>query len=163
MVFIVREAVCADVDFLVDMVAVACDWRSGVRVRSASAVLASPQTARYVAGWPETGEGGVVAELVGLGPVGACWWRYLPVHDPGYGFVRVDIPEVTVGVTARHRGAGAGDALLRGLIALADEARLPGLSLSVEPENFAIRWYERLGFIPVGTNDGSVTMLLTLG
>ena len=53
--------------------------------------------------------------------------------------------------------------MLRSLIALADQARLPGLSLSVEPENFAICLYERLGFMAVGTNGGSVTMLLTLG
>ena len=158
-----REAVPGDVDFLVDMVAVAFDWRTGVHVRSAPDVLASPETARYVSGWPQPGEGGVVAEVVGLGLVGACWWRYLPVDDPGYGFVRVEIPEVTVGVIAKHRGAGVGDALLRSLIALADQARLPGLSLSVEPENFAICLYERLGFMAVGTNGGSVTMLLTLG
>lgn len=163
MVLIVREAVPEDVGFLVDMVAVAFDWRTDAHVRSALDVLASPETARYVSGWPQAGDGGVVAELVGLGPVGACWWRYLPVDDPGYGFVRVEIPEVTVGVIAKQRGAGVGDALLRRLISLADQARLPGLSLSVEPENYAIRLYERLGFMPVGTNGGSVTMLLTLG
>ena len=61
------------------------------------------------------------------------------------------------------RGSTTAVRTTRSLILLADDARLPWLSLGVEPENFAVRLYERLGFRQVGTNGGSVTMLLTLG
>ena len=160
---IIREAVGEDVDFLVSMVAVAFDWRTDVPVRTAAAVLASQETARYVTDWPQASERGLVAERPGLGLLGAAWWRFLPVSDPGYGFVKAQVPEVTIGVTPEHRGSGVGVALLRALIELARDLRLEGLSLSVEPDNFATCVYERLGFVPVGTNGGSLTMLLTLG
>jgi len=39
---------------------------------------------------------------------------------------------------------------------------IPGLGLSVEPENTAQRPYERLGFEVVGGTGGSITMLLRL-
>lgn len=41
-------------------------------------------------------------------------------------------------------------------------AELTGLSLSVEPENYAIALYRNEGFIVVGSNGGAVTMLLDL-
>ena len=161
-VVLIRQAGREDREFLAHMVAVAFDWREGAQVRSASAVLEAQETARYVADWPRAGERGVIAELSGPHRVGAAWWRYLPVHDPGYGFVDVGVPELTLGVAPDHRGQGVGTALMRNLVALAQAERLRALSLSVEPDNFARNVYERLGFVPVGMNGGSVTMLLEL-
>ena len=161
-VVVIREALREDADFLARMVAVAFDWRAGVPVRSVPAVLDASETARYVAGWPHAGERGVVAEVAGPHRVGAAWWRYLPVDDPGYGFVDVDVPELSLGVASDHRGQGLGTALMRNLVALARAERLRALSLSVEPDNVARRLYERLGFVQVGTNGGSMTMLLDL-
>jgi ribosomal protein S18 acetylase RimI-like enzyme len=96
------------------------------------------------------------------GDVGAVWWRFFDADDAGYGFVAADIPEVTVGVLAAHRGRGAGSRMMRELVDLALTEGLSALSLSVQPDNFAARLYERLGFRRVGTNGGAVTMLLTL-
>ncbi len=82
--------------------------------------------------------------------------------DPGYGFIAAAIPEVTIGVLADRRGRGLGSRLLRELIVLAQIEGLPALSLSVEPQNVAARLYRSLGFVQVGTNGGSATMLLSL-
>ena len=95
--------------------------------------------------------------------VGAAWWCLFDAGDPGYGFVAPEVPEVTIGVLAASRGRGLGSRLLGELIALARIEGLPALSLSVEPENFAARLYLNLGFVQVGTNGGSATMLLSLG
>ena len=71
-------------------------------------------------------------------------------------------PELPVGIVAEQRGRGAGTALLRVLLQAAVEEGLPGLSLSVEPDNPAVHLYRRLGFERVGRNGGAETMLLRL-
>lgn len=144
------------------MLAVAADWRDGAVVRPWDAVLAEPMLAHYVVGWPAAGERGMVAEDEQGRPVGAAWWRLFPEQDPGYGFVSADCPELSVGVLDGHRGAGVGTALLRALIEQAGLDGLPGLSLSVEPDNPAARLYARLGFEVVGGSGGAQTMLLRL-
>ena len=52
---------------------------------------------------------------------------------------------------AGHRGRGTGTVLVAGLAQVARQQGLPGMSLSVEPDNPARRLYERLGFRDVGT------------
>jgi GNAT superfamily N-acetyltransferase len=126
-------------------------------------VRASPDLVRYLPDWTGGCDRGVVAETAASGPVGATWWTLLPADRPGYGFVAADIPEVSVGVVREQRGRGLGTCLLRELIGLAHQAELPGLSLSVECDNPAVRLYTRLGFVRVGSTGGADTMLLALG
>ncbi len=52
--------------------------------------------------------------------------------------------------------------MLAALVAAAREHGLAALSLSVEPDNRARHLYERFGFQEVGTEGGSLTMLLRL-
>ncbi len=59
-------------------------------------------------------------------------------------------------------GLGVGTGLLSALVAQAQGAGLTSLSLSVEPDNYARRLYERFGFMTVGRVCDSVTMLLRL-
>ncbi|HEX7460011.1 MAG TPA: GNAT family N-acetyltransferase, partial [Acidimicrobiales bacterium] len=93
---------------------------------------------------------------------GAAWWRYFTADRPGYGFIDEAVPEISIGVTSGYRGKGIGRRLLLGLIAEGRTRRIPGLCLSVEPENPGRRLYEHLGFEAVGGVGGSVTLMLTL-
>ena len=158
----VREAGPQDSDFLLRVLAIAADWQFGDEARSSADVLAAPDLAHYVPDLHARADRGVVAEDGLAGAVGAAWWRFFAPDDPGYGFVAADVPEVTVGVLPGHRRRGLATALMQQLIGLARTQRLRALSLSVEPSNFATHLYSRLGFVPVGTNGGAVTMLLTL-
>jgi GNAT superfamily N-acetyltransferase len=153
-----RPATADDADLLVEMVALAADWRVGTAPRSSDAVLSDPHLARYAVEWPRPLEHGVVAE-VDDHAIGATWWRFFPAGDPGYGYVADDVPELTLAVRRTHRGLGVGAELLRALVDDARGAGLRGLSLSVEPDNPASRLYTRLGFSPVGGSGGAVTML----
>ena len=121
----------------------------------------SPNSAHYVAGWPRPGDRGVVAEAGQ--PVGAAWLRTFSPEDPGYGFVEAAVPELSVGVVPGWRGRGVGTRLLEALLAQARAQGLAAVSLSVEPDNPALRLYERFGFVAVGDVGGSLTMLLRLG
>ncbi len=122
--------------------------------------MTTPESARYVDGWPREREFGLVA--LDTEPIGAAWWRFFATDDPGYGFVATTIPELSVGVVASARGLGVGSALLGGLIAAAKDCELPGLSLSVHPENRVVHLYEHHGFRIVESSPTSLKMVLPL-
>jgi ribosomal protein S18 acetylase RimI-like enzyme len=67
-----------------------------------------------------------------------------------------------MGVVQTWRRQGIGTQLLQALISSAREFNIAGISLSVEPDNYARHLYERTGFQEVGTLGGSVTMLMRL-
>jgi ribosomal protein S18 acetylase RimI-like enzyme len=157
----VRPAEASDAGFLAEMLVAAAYWRPDGPSGRVTDVFSHPQLAHYVAGWPRSGDFGVLA-LSGQQPVGAAWARVLPESDPGYGFIDSDIPEVSMGVMQAWRGRGVGTRLLNALIVTAREQKLGSLSLSVEPDNYARRLYERAGFRQVDQVDASLTMLLRL-
>ncbi len=76
--------------------------------------------------------------------------------------VSQDDTELSMGVMRAWRGRGIGSRLLGELIAAACEHGLASLSLSVEPDNYARRLYERVGFRRADETNGSLTMLLPL-
>ena len=70
---------------------------------------------------------------------------------------------MTIGVDAAFRGRGIGGALLVALAELAKAEGFRQLSLSVETTNPALRLYKRVGFRPIGADEGgSVTMIRVL-
>jgi GNAT superfamily N-acetyltransferase len=88
-------------------------------------IMADPPLAHYVNGWMCPDDLGVVAvSPTGL-PIGAAWLRYLPATDPGYGYIRDDVAELSMGVVASWRGRGVGRALLRSVL---DAARAAGVT-----------------------------------
>ncbi|MFF9343436.1 GNAT family N-acetyltransferase [Streptomyces sp. NPDC014773] len=157
-----RSATAHDAGLLRDVLLEAYNW-TGEQRFTAERLAADPYAARYLAGWPREGDFGVVAETGTGDPIGAAWARRLPEDEPGYGFVAPDVPELTLGVLPGHRGRGHGRALLTALVRSAlDQPRpVTRLSLSVEDGNPAVRLYASLGFVRVGRNGGSDTMLLT--
>ena len=158
-----RLATADDFAFLAAMLLEAAAWNPERTPRPTLAeVLATPELAHYIEGWPRPGDFGVVAEQDGT-PIGAAWCRSFTADDPGYGFVADHIPEVSIGVIAQSRGRGIGAQLLT---KLAEEARANGiaaLSLSVERANPALRLYERMGYRTVAEGEDSSTMVLHLG
>ncbi len=155
-----RRAVTSDADFLIDMVVAAAFWRPDGPSGSRDDVLSVPELAHYVAGWPQPGDLGVVAEAAE--PIGAAWLRFFTAEDPGYGFIDAAVPELSMGVAGAWRGRGVGRSLLSALIAAARDAEMPAISLSVETDNFALRLYQDVGFRPVRAESGAVTMKLQL-
>ena len=154
-----RAATPADEPFLREMLWLAYNWRDETVAADHWPDPDGPR--RYVEGFGRPGDAGVIAETGGE-PAGAAWCRLLPASDAGYGYVADDIPEVTIGVAAAHRGRGVAAELLERLKAAAAADGVRGLSLSVEPDNHALRIYERAGFEPAGRSGGSVTLMATL-
>jgi GNAT superfamily N-acetyltransferase len=150
----VRPATADDAAFVEDMLVEAATWDRHRPRPSRDEVLAAPENAHYVEGWPRPSDAGVVAEDEDGEPVGAAWYRFFDEDDPGYGFVDPSIPEVAIGVVAGHRSQGIGTLLLDRLHAMARDQGVRALSLSVETANPAYLLYARLGYQPVGNQPG---------
>lgn len=147
---------------MADMLVEAVNWSSEWKRKSRNRVLSAPETAHYIAGWPRDTDLGVIAEANGE-RIGAAWLRFLPVADPGYGFVACDVPELTIGVAVHWRGRSAGRALLRAIAGQACLAGIQRISLSVERKNFAQKLYISEGYQIVDSGDkGSDTMVKEL-
>lgn len=162
-----RAATAEDAGFLVAMLYEAFDWAGELKLGHAE-MLARPEIAHYVEGWPRPGDFGVVAEAGPAAEVsegerlGAVWARTLPTEDPGYGFVAADVPELTLAVAPAHRGRGLGGLLLAALVTEAGRRGITRLSLSVEDGNAAVALYRRAGFRRAGREGNSDTLLLEL-
>jgi GNAT superfamily N-acetyltransferase len=163
--FVIRPTQLDDEPFLWDMGWEATAVDAGMRERGRDAALAIPHVRRYLDGWGRPGDAGFVAVTEDGRRLGAAWYRLFPAEEPAWGFVAVDVPEVSIGVAADARGRGVGGALLGALLALAREEGYRALSLSVDRQNPARRLYERKGFRDAGISDptdSSVTMIAHL-
>lgn len=107
-------------------------------------VVKTPELSRYVDGWGEPDDHAVFAILEGK-IIGACWARRFSEVEPGYGFIRSDIPELSIAVFPEHRQKGVGTKLLQALIDKL-QTKYRAVSLSVSTENPARHLYEKLGF-----------------
>jgi ribosomal protein S18 acetylase RimI-like enzyme len=158
---LLRPALRTDHEFMASMLAEAANW-NGLRAETPDSVRADPKSWRYLAGWQRPTDFGMVA-IDGPTNLGAAWARVLAAPDGGYGWVDDSIPELTLAVVSSARGQGLGRRLLAGLVEDARARGLPALSLSVEDGNNRARsLYEHSGFVVVGRNGGSDTMLLEL-
>lgn len=159
---VLREALAEDRPLLDRFLAIAARWQSPDAAQHLEEVLQDDHNVRYVEGWPQDGDFGVVAELASGPAVGAAWARLLAEERSGYGFVAPGIPELSIGVEPEWRRSGIGTRLLDALIEGARQRGLQALSLSVERANPAKRLYGRVGFVELADVGGSTTMLLRL-
>jgi HAD superfamily hydrolase (TIGR01509 family) len=151
----IREAGPRDEPLLEAMLRLAMGWRE----RGAPPPVAPELKDLYVAGFGRPGDGGAVAEEVKGGPIGAAWFRLFEPDRHGYGFVAPDVPELSLAVAPEHRRRGLGRDLLEHALRRAKEAGHREVSLSVEPDNRALRLYERLGFERAGKSGGAWTLI----
>jgi ribosomal protein S18 acetylase RimI-like enzyme len=164
-----RRATADDADFLWAMLYEASHAAEN-DVPDVAALRAQPELARYVEGWGNRTDLGVIAvDDDARAPVGAAWLRLLTGEAKGYGYVDDATPEIAIAVQPDHRGRGLGGRLLRELLDSA-AGRFGAVSLSVRADNPALRLYERTGFrVAVEsetgepTAGGAVTMKFELG
>jgi ribosomal protein S18 acetylase RimI-like enzyme len=88
--------------------------------------------------------------------------RLFDEFDPGDGFVDSETPELGIAIVPQYRGRGTGNVLLNEMFNEATQMGYQAVSLSVDPNNPAVRSYTRLGFIKVGVWGTSWTMVKRL-
>jgi ribosomal protein S18 acetylase RimI-like enzyme len=152
-----RSAEPQDFPFLATMLGEAAVWRPDKPTPTADQVLADPRYSMYLAGWPRSGDYGLIAEQAE--PLGAAWYRTYTEAGHGHGFVAEDVPELSIAVIGSRRREGIGRRLLVDLIDASVSQGYSALSLSVAEANPARRLYQSVGFVPVGRHGSSRTMV----
>jgi ribosomal protein S18 acetylase RimI-like enzyme len=159
--YITRSISPKDIPFLLEMLYHAIYVQPGDAPPLWEVIL-DPQLSRYVVDWGRMGDFGFVALENHSGqPIGAAWARLLVGNNQGYGYVNDEIPEISLAVLPQQRGKGVGTLLLTRLLEEA-QVHYEAVSLSVSPQNPAIRLYHRLGFEVVSMEGDSITMILYL-
>lgn len=150
-----------DVWFLDAMLVEAAFWRPEDEPPDVEDALADDRLARYVDDWGRPGDAGVIAEI-GMGRIGAVWWRLFPAERPGFGFVDPATPELSMAVMTEERGMGVGTALLAASLREAAAEGHRAISLSVSKDNPVRALYQRTGFRVVDEEHGSLTMIYVI-
>ncbi|MCL1791506.1 MAG: GNAT family N-acetyltransferase [Peptococcaceae bacterium] len=89
----------------------------------------------------QPGDLGVVAEQNGQ-IIGAAWTRIIPA----YGHIDQETPELAISIFPEFRGYGIGTKLMKKLFAALRKKGYQQTSLSVQKDNPAARFYQRLGY-----------------
>ena len=98
----------------------------------------------YAEDWGRPGDIGVIAEIDGE-VAGACWMR-LVKGGAGLGYVDEETPQLGIALFPKFQRQRHGEPLMRAALEAARRHGLRQVSLTVHPENPAIRLYERCGF-----------------
>jgi ribosomal protein S18 acetylase RimI-like enzyme len=153
-----RELAPGDAGFLLEMLRLAVGWHLVPPADGSPLPVVVPRRVFDDLGRP--GDGGVVATWEGE-PVGACWYRLMPLD--GQAPDALEAPELTIAVVPQHRAQGVGGRLLDRGIEHARAAGFGAIDLVVERENPARAMYERRGFEPVEGAQAARTMRRLLG
>lgn len=122
-------------------------------------ILDRPDILKYHMGYGKKGDYGFLA-LTGEEAVGAIWCRLHSQDNPGYGFVRSDVPELNIALLPAARGQGIGQQLMQYLEEELRAEGVPGISLSVDNRNTTAHYiYQKLGYEQVKEEGTAITML----
>jgi ribosomal protein S18 acetylase RimI-like enzyme len=122
-------------------------------------ILQSPHVRIYAENWGAPTDVGVVAQAdAGGAPLGACWMR-LVRNGQGLGYVDDATPQLGIALFPEHQHRGIGEPLMQAALAAARAAGYRQVSLTVHPQNPAIRLYQRCGFTKAGLRNSYHLMI----
>lgn len=99
----------------------------------------------------------LVAEVNGT-VVGAVWTRIMQ----DYGHIDDETPSFAISLYKEYRGHGIGTALMRAMLEVLRKSGVKQASLAVQKQNYAVKMYEKVGFVTVDENDEEYIMLCRL-
>jgi len=105
-------------------------------------IIFEPEIYIYIKDFGGKDDCGVVIEVDGK-IVGAAWTRIIPA----YGNIDDKTPGLAISVLPKHRGQGIGTDLMTSLFELLRKQGYARTSLSVQQNNSAVRFYQRLGYV----------------
>ena len=104
-------------------------------------IIFEPEIFVYIEDYDGENDCGVVAEVDGK-IIGMAWTRIIPA----YGNIDDKTPELAISVLPEYRGGGVGEILMKSLFTELQNHGFKRTSLSVQKNNPAVRFYQRLGY-----------------
>src|SRR5436309_6955227 len=114
MVVTVRAANVSDQQFLESMFVEAALWDPGMARQTLASLLRVPQLRPYFVDGGRPSDVALVASAAAGRSVGAAWYRFFSLQEPGFGFVDQSIPELGIAVVKEWRGGAVGEIIPKG-------------------------------------------------
>jgi [ribosomal protein S18]-alanine N-acetyltransferase len=156
--FKIRHGSTADINFLWEMLYQAIYVPEGHTPPSKD-IINEPHIKQILEGWGRSGDLSFIAMDISNQPVGAVWIRLFSEDNKTFGYVDQETPILGIALHPHARGKGIGTLLMEAVLKEAKELGYKKMSLSVDPNNPALRLYERFGFKKIGVDGTSWDMV----
>ena len=90
--------------------------------------------------------------------VGAVWIRCIK----GYGQIDETIPEFAISTYPEYRGKGIGTELMKKMLEYLKIEGYSKTSLAVQKDNYAVKMYQKVGFVIINQNEEEYIMVCNL-
>ncbi|WP_379138801.1 GNAT family N-acetyltransferase [Paenibacillus sp. sgz500958] len=160
--FTIRPITVQDIPFLWDMLYESIYVPEGQKSATNRDIINQPSISKYVEGWGRKGDMGYIAVNELGHSIGSITLRYFNKDNKGYGYINDETPELGMALRSEYRGRGVGTELLKTLLEQAKTKGIHTISLSVDPNNSAMKLYKRFGFKEIGMEGTSMTMMVKL-
>lgn len=151
---LIRRGDRLDVPFLRSLLGFAYNWH----VNAFDTIVPISQ---YVDGWGRKGDTALIATEGGHS-IGAAWFRLFSEGHPGYAFLDMETPEMTIVVVPTRQGQGIGQQLLAALIERARAQGFSALSVSARRDHEEAALILAQGFEQVREEGETLTLRLAL-
>jgi [ribosomal protein S18]-alanine N-acetyltransferase len=159
--FNIRHAISEDIHFLWEMLYQAIYVPEG-QTPPSKEIMNEPHIRQILEGWGRSGDLSLIAVDASNQPVGAVWIRLFNDDNKTFGYVDHETPILGIALHPHVRGKGIGTLLMEEVLKEAKELGYKKVSLSVDPNNPALRLYERYGFKKIGVDGTSWDMVTQL-
>jgi [ribosomal protein S18]-alanine N-acetyltransferase len=159
--FTIRKAISEDIHFLWEMLYQAIYVPEG-QTPPPKEIMNEPHIKQILEGWGRSGDLALIAVDPSNQPVGAVWIRLFDDENKTFGYVDSETPILGIALQPHVRGKGIGTLLMEEILKEAKLVGFKNMSLSVDPNNPALRLYERYGFKKIGVDGTSWDMLTEL-
>jgi len=156
----IRAGTIEDLPFLEKMLYEAIFWNPLTKRMPIDEILIVPDISKILHQWKNRdGDFSLIAINSKDRPIGCVWYRFWTINNQSFGYIDDETPEIGIAVVKNYRSKGLGTNLMNAIIDHARNIGINKLSLSVEPNNFALNLYQNLGFIKVAESGTSWTMV----
>lgn len=140
--YIIREMKAGEYRLLEDFLYEAIFIPEGEALPPKS-IINAPELQIYISGFgSHKHDRALLAEVNGKA-AGAVWVRIM--ND--YGHIDDETPSFAISLYKEYRGMGIGTAMMKKMLAILKEAGYEKASLSVQKKNYAVKVYQKVGFI----------------
>ncbi len=159
----IRVGTIEDLPFLQKMLYGAIFWHPSAKRIPMEEIFAVPEIHKILHHWQErNGDFSLIAINDQNNPIGSVWYRFWTIENQSFGYIDDNTPEIGIAVLNEYRSKGIGTKLMEAIIEHARSVAINKLSLSVDPDNFALNLYQKLGFIKFSEYNTSWTLVKTL-